>query len=437
MSSIRLEAALPADDGREQGEPQQEPWDGDAHLATFSAPFHAEKDASLRQNSVTSNSSVCPGPGDEASLIAGRFRLDEAIGEGTWGEVMKGVDTATKEPIAAKATRHGSVIAVASLIREFLAYCALSKFRGRETPVAPQDIDLLRSADSDQLCDEGRASVAAVDGVVGVAQVLHFESTLPPHHMDWSVADGNVAEGTPSSPSACLILRVLGPSLEQLRQYCLGCFDMPTILMLADQAVGRIEHLHRCGIVHRDLKPENFLMGVGGTAHVLYLIDFGLVTTYQKSVSLLDLAGTDQDFVEAVHVEPDDSAGVAGTQRYASADAMRGKRQSRRDDMQALVYCLVFLATGSLPWKGKMDEGNPSTVIQMKSSTPTAELCAKCPYLQDFVDAIFSLEFSDTPKYGALRYELRRKMAEQNIRYDYSYCWARKRLDELHRGLGV
>jgi serine/threonine protein kinase len=42
----------------------------------------------------------------------------------------------------------------------------------------------------------------------------------------------------------------------------------------------RVEFLHSKGYVFRDTKPENFLMGIGRKSSILYMIDFGLSTSY-------------------------------------------------------------------------------------------------------------------------------------------------------------
>lgn len=49
-----------------------------------------------------------------------------------------------------------------------------------------------------------------------------------------------------------------------------------TVLMLADQMIGRIEYVHVKNFIHRDIKPDNFLMGIGRHCNKLFLIDFGL-----------------------------------------------------------------------------------------------------------------------------------------------------------------
>ena len=98
------------------------------------------------------------------------------------------------------------------------------------------------------------------DGAIGVPNMYFFGQ----------IADYNV-----------LVMDLLGPSLEDLYEYCRRKFSLKTVLMLAIQMLQRIEFIHQCGFLHRDIKPDNFLIGVGQQQHIIYVIDFGLAKRYK------------------------------------------------------------------------------------------------------------------------------------------------------------
>ncbi|EYC05675.1 hypothetical protein Y032_0080g1307 [Ancylostoma ceylanicum] len=83
-----------------------------------------------------------------------------------------------------------------------------------------------------------------------------------------------------------LVMDLLGPSLEDLFNFCSRRFTMKTVLMLADQMIGRIEYVHVKNFIHRDIKPDNFLMGIGRHCNKLFLIDFGLAKKIVEKPSI-------------------------------------------------------------------------------------------------------------------------------------------------------
>lgn len=104
-----------------------------------------------------------------------------------------------------------------------------------------------------------------------------------------------------------MVLDALGPSLDILLGYCDDRFSLKTVLLIAKQALHRIQHIHSKGVLHCDLKPDNFLMGTGKQGNVLYVIDFGVTTTH--------------DVVEGE--EQGQGRPFRGTAEFASINALR------------------------------------------------------------------------------------------------------------------
>lgn len=182
-----------------------------------------------------------------------------------------------------------------------------------------------------------------------------------------------------------------------------------TTCLVAEQALRSLEFLHAHGIVHRDIKPENFMSGLGVRKHHLYLIDFGMSTEY---------------FCGNRHVANSDIAGFSGNLRYASINAHRLCRQSRRDDLEALGHMLHFFLRGSLPWSGiparNWKEQNRK-VMEKKESTPLTELTAHHPAaFREYLADCRGLRYSSRPDYLKLRHlfiDLRETLSKKEGRW--------------------
>ncbi|XP_054765898.1 casein kinase I [Lytechinus pictus] len=111
-----------------------------------------------------------------------------------------------------------------------------------------------------------------------------------------------------------MVMELLGPSLEDLFNFCSRKFTMKTVLMLADQMIARIEYVHLKNFIHRDIKPDNFLMGIGRHCNQLFLIDFGLAKKFKDSRS-------------KQHIQYREDKNLTGTARYASINAHLGIEQ--------------------------------------------------------------------------------------------------------------
>lgn len=152
--------------------------------------------------------------------LVDKYKVEEIIGQGTYGSIYKGRDKVTSEPVAVK-------IESISQPKKNLA---------REKQI-----------------------YALIGDTVGFPKLKYF------------CTDGNVS---------AMVISMLGKSLDVCFKEAPNRFSLKTVLLLADQMISRIQYLHSKGIIHRDIKPSNFMMGSGNDQNIVYLIDFGFARSY-------------------------------------------------------------------------------------------------------------------------------------------------------------
>ncbi|KAK3348675.1 casein kinase I isoform delta [Lasiosphaeria hispida] len=292
-------------------------------------------------------------------LINGRYRVDRKIGEGGFGLVYSGTDLQLDEEVAIKLTN----------VRD-----------GRDAL-------------------EGEAETyKALAGGVGIPHVRWFGDEC-----DFYV----------------LVEDLLGPSLEDLFNYCNRKFSLKTTLLIADQLISRFEFIHSKGFLHRDIKPENFLIGVGKQGNILYTVDFGLAKEFSDAERFRDFEGRP----------------FGGTSRYASINNHNGREQSFRDDLESVGYMLCYFARGSLPWQGlkapTYKERNEQ-IKEKKLSLSGKDLCGDLPgEFATYIDYTRSLGFDDRPDYSYLRKLFRHLFKSKGFKYDNVFDWTEKRFKEI------
>ncbi|KAI3694419.1 hypothetical protein L1987_77384 [Smallanthus sonchifolius] len=306
--------------------------------------------------------------------VGNKFRLGRKIGSGSFGEIYLGTNVQTNEEVAIKLenvkTKHPQLLYESKLYR-------------------------------------------ILQGGTGVPNVRWFGVE----------GDYNV-----------LVMDLLGPSLEDLFNFCSRKLSLKTVLMLADQMINRIEFVHIKSFLHRDVKPDNFLMGLGRRANQVYIIDFGLVKKYR-------------DTTTHQHIPYRDNKNLTGTARYASMNTHLGIEQSRRDDLESLGYVLMYFLRGSLPWQG-LKAGNKKQkyekISEKKVSTSIEALCRGYPTeFASYFHYCRSLRFEDKPDYAYLKRIFRDLFIREGFQYDYVFDWTILKYQQSQiappptRGLGM
>ena len=212
-----------------------------------------------------------------------------------------------------------------------------------------------------------------------------------------------------------LIMELMGKSLEDLFE------SMPTKKMsvrcvcnIGYQMIEIIEYVHNKHIVHRDIKPDNFVMGKGNKSKFLFLLDFGLAKKYRSSTTLKHYP-----LIKKKH--------LTGTARYASINALNGYTQSRRDDLEAIGYVLVYFLLGRLPWQGMLNKNKDERymkIMEVKRDTDPHILCKNLPVeFEKYITYTRNLEYEQDPDYNMLKNLFLKVLNDEEHCIDYYYDW--------------
>ena len=245
-----------------------------------------------------------------------------------------------------------------------------------------------------------------------------------------------------------IVESLLGPSLDKLFKYCGRKFPLKTVCLIGKEIVKRLENMHEKGILHRDLKPNNLTWGNFNSSYnnisnynsinnicnnldikTIFLIDFGL------SCSFLEGG------LSYKHYKIKTNLSFVGTLRYASLNSHKGIRQSRRDDLESMIYILIYFLKGKLPWqdvKAKQKEERHKLISEIKSKVTIESLCENLPSeFAELLAYVKNLEFDEKPiysKFYAFFHNLIEKLNKEMIEEkDYSYIWETLLVDNMMR----
>ncbi|KAI9355555.1 kinase-like domain-containing protein [Pilaira anomala] len=213
--------------------------------------------------------------------------------------------------------------------------------------------------------------------------------------------------------SSCYMsMTLLGDSLETKLRQCENHMNLQTTLLIADQLIDRIKELHSNCYVHRDIKPENLIMGTGMNQKLLFMVDLGIAKVFK--MNNYHVSWTEHDY-------------VIGTKRFASINNHEGGALSRRDDIESMMYVLIYLQKGSLPWQGveiSDTEEKSNVIYKIKCETKPEKLCEGLePEFVECLKYARSLDYAQKPDYKKLKQLFRNLYDRKRFERNYCYQW--------------
>jgi tetratricopeptide (TPR) repeat protein len=247
-------------------------------LSTFLSPVSAS----------SRKISLVPG-----SLLAGRYKIDQCLGEGGMGAVYKAHDLEVERLVAIKVIRP-ELASDPKILQRFKQELILARQVTHRNVVRIFDLGVA-----------GNVKFISMEFIEGreLASILEDAGKLPPKQ-----------------------------AADIMLQVCRG-----------------LKVAHAEGVIHRDLKPQNVMIDAQGRAAVM---DFGIAYSMGSAVVAEGLEGVDS--TTANNLGGLTIVGsLLGTPRYMSPEQALGEQVDARSDIFTVGLMLYELLTGITPFRGK------------------------------------------------------------------------------------
>jgi hypothetical protein len=193
-----------------------------------------------------------------AGTLVGRYELEVPLGRGAMGEVWRGRDLATRQPVAVK------LVQLANIDDQVLVGETIARFR--------------READTLARLRHPNIISALEAGRVGSELFMVME----------------LAEGMS-----------MAAMLRQRQANGLGMFPVESVLRIAKQACSGLAAAHAIGVVHRDIKPSNLMVSARGH---LTIVDFGIARLIEDNSPRL--TAPSETVGTLLYMSPEQAAGI-------------------------------------------------------------------------------------------------------------------------------
>tara|TARA_Y100001970_G_scaffold294186_1_gene448163 strand:+ start:6114 stop:6881 length:768 start_codon:yes stop_codon:yes gene_type:complete len=152
------------------------------------------------------------------------------------------------------------------------------------------------------------------------------------------------------------------------------------------KVVDILRNIHNAGIVHRDLKPPNICLNNNLEP---FIVDFGMA---KKIIN------------NNKHIEERSIHNIIGSPNYVSLNVINLKEPSRRDDMESLIYIIIYMILDNREYVNYTN----NNLINQKSVSKVMEVLKykNNSKLIELLDYIRKLNFSQIPNYDYIKDKL-------------------------------
>jgi serine/threonine protein kinase len=178
-----------------------------------------------------------------------------------------------------------------------------------------------------------------------------------------------------------LVMDLLGESLTMLKIRQVKLEEI-FVIKIGIQMINLLKSLHKSGLIHRDIKPDNFLFGLQHKTNLLHLIDLGFCKRYKLENNN--------------HIEYKQISNIIGTNNYISLNVHNKIEPSRRDDMESMIYVLLYLLD-LITWNNHNDVNK---IVEMKKDIINNINIPE--FVKSILIYIRNLQFDEEPNYDLL-----------------------------------
>ena len=177
-----------------------------------------------------------------------------------------------------------------------------------------------------------------------------------------------------------LVIDLLGNSLKNELVRNITKNNLEIIINIGKKIITKVMILHENKIIHRDLKPDNILLNTDNSLDDIFLIDFSFCKKYINT--------------NGEHILKNKINKIIGSINYISLNVHDLTEPSRRDDLESVIYILIYLYCGKLDWENSM---SITGIHEMKKNIIYNQNIPV--YFRNMLTYVRSLEFNERPNY--------------------------------------